>query len=254
MLTTYNAVEGATKLYVRLPGGAGSYADVHGADARADLAVLRMATPPNGMKAVRVADVRTASVPGGPAANVERGKWVVLAANTYDSAFVDKPAGAMGLVTATRERTPSRAGDETQSRMWSVYHYGTLLQYANQFPAGRLTKLNLGCSGGALLNLDGELVGLTTTAGPLAGAEDAAGFALPLDENARRVLAVLRRGEEVEYGFLGVQYGGDPLSDRLGARGISIRVTPHGPAEQGGCATATSSSASTATPSRTRGT
>src|SRR6478672_11092428 len=34
ILTPYHAIDGATRIYVFLPGGVGSYADIHAADAR----------------------------------------------------------------------------------------------------------------------------------------------------------------------------------------------------------------------------
>ena len=57
-----------------------------------------------------------------------------------------------------------------------------------------------------LLNLDGELIGLTTALAALAGSETPGGFAVPLDAGLKRIIDVLTRGEEVEYGFLGVRF------------------------------------------------
>ena len=65
-------------------------------------------------------------------------------------------------------------------------------------------KLNLGTSGGALLNLKGEMIGLTTSLAATAGYEQAAGYAVPVDETFRRIVETLKEGREVEYGFLGV--------------------------------------------------
>jgi len=45
VLTLYHVVRDATKVYVRLPGKKGSYADIHAADPRSDLAVLRLLDP-----------------------------------------------------------------------------------------------------------------------------------------------------------------------------------------------------------------
>src|SRR5262249_40579043 len=42
ILTNYHVIHDATKIYVRLPGERGSYADIHAADPRSDLAVLRL--------------------------------------------------------------------------------------------------------------------------------------------------------------------------------------------------------------------
>ena len=54
-------------------------------------------------------------------------------------------------------------------------------------------------------------MGLTTALAALAGTEAEGGYALPMDAGIRRVVEVLRRGEEVEYGFLGVSPGLHPF-------------------------------------------
>jgi len=60
ILTAYHVVRDATKIYVRLPAGAdeakGSYADIHAADPRSDLAVLRLLDASVGpLKALKLA-------------------------------------------------------------------------------------------------------------------------------------------------------------------------------------------------------
>ncbi|HEX4610017.1 MAG TPA: trypsin-like peptidase domain-containing protein, partial [Urbifossiella sp.] len=79
VLTTYHAIEGATKVYAHLPGAKGSYADVYAADARADLAVLKLLTPPEGLKAVKIGDARLHSSPAAQQ-NVAQGKVVTALA------------------------------------------------------------------------------------------------------------------------------------------------------------------------------
>jgi len=100
-------------------------------------------------------------------------------------------------------------------------------------------KLNLGTSGGALLNLKGEMVGLLTSQAQLAGYEQAAGYAIPVDDTFRRVVETLMEGREAEYGFLGV--GPDNLTKRelaLGLRGMRIgTVRPGTPGDQAGLIT-----------------
>src|SRR6185369_12304081 len=83
-------------------------------------------------------------------------------------------------------------------------------------------RLNVGCSGGALLDLKGELIGLTTALAAISGTEAAGGFAIPIDAGMKRVIDVLKRGEEVEYGFLGVQLSQQPLRNE---KGIEIKGT-----------------------------
>ncbi|GAG00426.1 unnamed protein product, partial [marine sediment metagenome] len=59
--------------------------------------------------------------------------------------------------------------------------------------------------GGAVLNLQGELIGIATSLAALEGYEKSVGYAVPVDESGRRIIDTLTRGHEVEYGFLGVQ-------------------------------------------------
>ena len=79
ILTPYHVVAGATKIHVFLPGGVGSYADIHAADARSDLAVLKLLKPPEKLKAIALADVRIPTQ-AGDRATVATGKLVVLMA------------------------------------------------------------------------------------------------------------------------------------------------------------------------------
>ena len=100
--------------------------------------------------------------------------------------------------------------DETK-RVKPLAQYGTLIQTD--------ARLNLGSSGGALLNLNGELVGLTTALAALTGGETAGGYAIPMDANVRKMIDVLKSGKEIEYGFLGVTV--HPDSTTFG-RGVII--------------------------------
>ncbi len=100
------------------------------------------------------------------------------------------PVGASSPIWLAK---PGRRSTRLEDKL---YHYGTLIQTD--------AKLNLGTSGGALVNLKGEMVGLTTSLAATPGYEQAAGYAVPVDETFRRVVDTLKEGREVEYGFLGV--------------------------------------------------
>ena len=87
-------------------------------------------------------------------------------------------------------------------------------------------KLNLGTSGGPLLNLQGEMVGLSVALAAAAGYETAAGYAIPVDQTFRRVVETLKQGREVEYGFLGVQPANLAAGEVLkGMHGIRVAQT-----------------------------
>jgi S1-C subfamily serine protease len=212
ILTCEHVIRGATKVFVRLPGRQGSYADIHAADPRSDLAVLRLLKPPPGLKALKLGDGGT----------LKKGQWIVTLANPYAAGFRDgSPSASWGIVSNLRRRLPGSPVETERSK--TLHEHGTLIQTD--------ARLNLGTSGGALLDLRGELVGLTTSLAAVGGSETAGGFAVPLNAGMRRIIEVLRRGEEVEYGFLGV---GLKASERR-PRGLAIeRVTPGSPAARAG--------------------
>ncbi len=222
VLTNYHVVQGAVKIFVRLPEHQGSYADIHAADPRSDLAVLRLLDGRLTLKAVKLGD-------GG---QVRRGQFVLSIANPFAIGFRDgRPSASWGIISNVRRRAPvGRAGpDRTadgareEDRARTLHHYGTLLQTD--------ARLNLGCSGGALIDLHGRLIGLSTATAAIAGGETPGGFAIPLDDGTRRILDVLRRGEEVEYGFLGV--GVDQRAERT--EGVALEyVTRGSPADLAG--------------------
>jgi serine protease Do len=88
------------------------------------------------------------------------------------------------------------------------------------------------CSGGALLNADGEAVGLTCVVSGVHG-KGRGGFAIPLDTNAKRIIEALKKGEEVEYGFLGVVL--ERWEDRVARNGVNLfRISPGSPADLAG--------------------
>jgi S1-C subfamily serine protease len=216
ILTNYHVVREATKLYVRLPGHEpGSYADILAADPRSDLAVLKLLTPPTDLKAL----------PLGRGEDLQPGQFVLALTNTFARGFSDTGASAdWGIVSAVRCRalmfTPDTPDPEDRSK--TLYHYRALIQTS--------AKLNAGCSGGALLNLKGELVGISSSVAFMANSEAPGGYALPFDTGMRRIVAKLKAGQEVEYGFLGVTYASPGADDPPQIN----NVIPGSPADRAG--------------------
>jgi S1-C subfamily serine protease len=140
---------------------------------------------------------------------VKKGQFVVALANPFAAGFRDgSPSASAGIVSNLRRRVV-RIPTEKDRRQLALHQFATLIQTD--------ARLNIGCSGGALINLKGELIGLTTAQAALTGLETPGGFALPMDSRVKRIIEGLARGEEVEYGFLGVSFS-ETTSDgvRLG--------------------------------------
>ncbi len=133
----------------------------------------------------------------GDGATLARGTFVVALGNPYALARDGRPSAAWGIVANLRRSAPPRAPTSDAPSKRTLHHYGTLIQVD--------FKLPIGSSGGALVNLRGELVGLTTSLAPLAGYETTAGFAIPVDTTFRQTLEQLKQGRIPAFGFLGVQ-------------------------------------------------
>jgi S1-C subfamily serine protease len=213
VLTQAHVVNKATKIYVRLTTG-GTWANIHASDPRSDLAVLQLRPPLPRLQAIRIGD-------GG---NLQKGTFVLSLANPFAAGFRDgSPSASWGIISNVRRRASGMLSETDRTRA-TLHHLGALVQTD--------LRLEPGCSGGALLNLDGELIGLTTSLAALSGSESPGGFAVPMDGGFRRIIEVLRRGEEVEYGFLGVYLQRD--GGRTG-RGVRLGEVMAGtPAERAG--------------------
>jgi serine protease Do len=210
ILTNYHVVSEAAKIFVRLPDGTGSYADIHAADPRSDLAVLRLLAPHPRLKVISFGD----------GSKCARGQFILSIANPYAAGFRDgKPSASWGIISNLRRHAPAEPSEVLRAK--TLDKYGILLQMD--------ARLNLGCSGGALVNLRGEMIGLTTALAAIHGGETPGGFAVPLDAGMRRIIDVLKRGEEVEYGFLGVVFRGE---EKPGAGAVVGDVTSGSPAER----------------------
>jgi S1-C subfamily serine protease len=218
ILTNFHVVRDATRIYVRVSGRRGGYAEIHAGDARSDLAVLRLTDPslPQ-LKPLKFGDT----------ASIRKGQFVVAMANPFDAGFRDgSPSASLGIISNVRRRPPPKPADRSKSleetNFKTLHEFGTLLQTT--------VPLNVGSSGGALLNIKGELIGLTTSLAGIYGGETPGGFAVPMDDGMRRIIEVLRRGEEVEYGFLGVRFPTDQGPPQHGEAVQIVDVIQNSPA------------------------
>jgi serine protease Do len=165
-------------------------ASVVAADPRSDLAVLELNLTEAGVPPEDVPPLKL-----GDASGVRKGQLVLAMGNPYAIARDGSASASWGIVSNVSRR-PAVQEDEQVPGTETIHQYGTLLHVD--------TRLDLGMSGGALLNLQGELIGLTTALAALRGYEKSVGYAIPIDAAMRRIIDDLLQGLEVEYGFLGV--------------------------------------------------
>jgi S1-C subfamily serine protease len=209
ILTNYHVVEAESQHYVTTSQRKTYRARIKAADMKSDLAILEIeagSTPVN-LKPIRF----------GNSSNLRKGQIVIALGNPYGIARDGQASAAWGIVS-NLSRKAGPEPDEAAPGMGkkpTLHHYGTLIQTD--------AKLNFGTSGGALINLKGEMVGLTTSLAATAGYEQAAGYAIPVDTTFLRIVDTLKQGREVEYGFLGVSPRNlDPREVLMGKHGMKI--------------------------------
>jgi len=169
--------------------------DILAGDPRSDLAVLRI-TPQN--------PATLAPATFGDGGSLFVGQTVLALGNAFGVGIEDGGVSAsVGLVSSVGRRAepvfPTSVGPAQQrsERIKHLLSWGPLVQVD--------CRLNLGTSGGALINARGEVVGITMALAARTGMETPGGFALPYDKLVRQIVETLKQGKEMEYGFLGVR-------------------------------------------------
>jgi serine protease Do len=185
ILTHFHVVGEDSDLYVTTSARRVYKARIKAADARCDLAVLSIEA--NDLTPIKFGD----------ASGLKKGQIVIALGNPYAIARDGQASASWGIVSnIARKGPPAPVEDLAPGGQSTLHQFGTLIQTD--------AKLNLGASGGALIDLKGEMVGLLTATAAFAGYEQSAGYAVPVDETFRRVIETLKQGREVEFGFLGI--------------------------------------------------
>lgn len=205
ILTNYHVVQGADKIKVRLEGGNKDYpAKVVGFDQETDLAVIKID-----------AEKPLAAVPLGNSDAAEVGDWVLA---------IGSPFGLDATVTAGIISYKGREG------------IGQQFQRFIQTDAA----INRGNSGGPLVNLSGQVIGINTAIVSMSGAYAGVGFALPSNIAAEVYNQIVKQGRVVR-GSIGIRFRSvtsenTAILRSLGAdHGIVVdEAVPGGPAERAG--------------------
>jgi serine protease Do len=200
VLTNAHVVDGADEVLVTLSDRREFKAKVLGSDKRSDVALLK----------VEAADLPRLAM--GDSGRIRVGEWVIA---------IGSPFNLENTVTAGIISAKSRDTGE----------YLPLIQTD--------VAVNPGNSGGPLINMRGEVIGINSQIATLSGGYNGISFAVPIDE-VMRVADQLKKTGKVTRGRLGVQIGevSKEVAESLGlgkARGVEVAmVEPGGPAEKGG--------------------
>jgi serine protease Do len=203
VLTSYHAVMSRvgrqtigelSPIVIRFWNRRGCSAQVRAADPRSDLCVLEFAPG-----AINLRPEEIPAVVLGDAGAIRKGQMVLTLGNPYAMARDGSASAGLAMVANSfRQPIPDPVLPPNDfQRKPTIHHLGTLWQLDG--------RINIGSSGGALVNTDGQLVGLTTSQAAIEGYEKAGGFAIPIDRHVRRIIDGLAKGFEVEYGFLGIE-------------------------------------------------
>lgn len=167
VITNHHVVEHAANIMVQLSDGRSVEAELLGSDAGTDIALLQIVA--DSLVDIEFADITTVQV----------GDYVVAIGNPY---------GIGQTVTAGIVSALGRAGLNRD-------HYEDFIQTD--------AAINVGNSGGALVDMEGRLIGINTAILSGNGGSNGIGFAVPSDMVAA-VKEHLERDGEVRRGLLGV--------------------------------------------------
>lgn len=200
VMTNAHVVDGADEVYVTLTDKREFKAKIIGADKRTDVALVKI----DGSNLPRLTM--------GDSNRIKVGEWVIA---------IGSPFGLDNTVTAGIISAKARETGE----------YLPLIQTD--------VAVNPGNSGGPLINMRGEVVGINSQIYSRSGGYMGISFAVPIDE-AMRVSEQLKSSGKVTRGRIGVQIGEvtKDVAESLGlskAQGALVqRVEPGGPAEKSG--------------------
>ncbi len=167
ILTNFHVVEDASRVLVRLTSGEEFAGKIIGADQETDLAVLKIDTGRD-----------LPFINFGNSDNAQIGDWVLA----IGSPFGLTQTVTAGIISQTRRETP----------------YASLFQKFIQTDAA----INRGNSGGPLVNMDGEVIGINSQIATSTGDYNGIGFAFPSNEAANVYAQIVQTGK-VKRGFLG---------------------------------------------------
>jgi len=213
ILTSEHVVREASEIEVTLADRRRFTAKVVGADPRRDLAVIR----------IEAGDLPAARL--GDAGSLRRGQFVLALGSPFGFGRDGQASLSFGIVSGTGRAIPGIGAELDR-------YYGNLIQTD--------AAVNPGNSGGPLVDLDGNIVGVNAVISSQTGTSEGVGFAVPITRATRKIIERLKKGEEIAYGYVGIEItevGQEQAREtkaEVGQGAYVVRVVPDAPGAKAG--------------------
>ncbi|MFP4365088.1 MAG: Do family serine endopeptidase [Spirochaetia bacterium] len=184
VLTNNHVIEEATEIFISLLNGSRYEAELIGADSRKDIAIISFEAEDEEIAVARLGDSHTLQV----------GDIVFAVGNPYGFEY----SVTNGIISAL-----GRSGR-------SIGNINDFIQTD--------AAINQGNSGGALVNIQGEVIGLNTWIAAPSGGSIGLGFSIPINNTKRAIDNFIEHGE-LMYGWIGVS-SVDPTEELSSAMGL----------------------------------
>jgi serine protease Do len=178
IITNSHVVEGATKIRVSVPGGEEYTAKLIGTDPVSDIAIVKISGK-TGFPCAKIGDSKAMRV----------GDWVIAIGSPFG---LDQTVTA-GIISATGRTFAGLTIEDQGPSKYSIYN-----DYLQTDAA-----INRGNSGGPLVNMKAEIVGINSFISTPSGASAGVGFAVPSHLFVKVYNQILQTGK-VARGFFGV--------------------------------------------------
>jgi serine protease Do len=211
IVTNNHVVDGATKIEVTTADGTTVPATIVGQDPYSDLAVIKVSLPASEIHPVSMAD----------SSQVKVGEIAVAIGNPYGF----EGSMSVGNISGLGRDLPSSQVDQASGATYSI---PDIIQTD--------ASINPGNSGGVLVNIEGQVMGVTNAIESNSGSGSGVGFAIPAEIVSKVVPSLISTGT-YSHPYLGIS-GTDVTPDIAQAmnlpsdtRGALVeQVTPGGPA------------------------
>lgn len=215
IVTNNHVVDGASKVEVTLADGTTYPATIVGQDPYSDLAVIKASVPADKIHPVTLADSTQLKV----------GEIAIAIGNPYGF----EGSMSVGNVSGLGRELPSSQADQTTGATYSI---PDIIQTD--------ASINPGNSGGVLVDVNGQVIGVTNAIESSSGSNSGVGFAIPSEIVSKVVPSLISTGN-YQHPYLGIS-GTDISPDLAQAMNLPadtrgalvVTVTAGGPAANAG--------------------